>query len=306
MIEDRTNRGASGGSPLPSPPSPTTPAVRRIPEEIAYVLRCVWEHPGNRGRRLRTVLRAAGFQLRGRLLGRPTVVPIGRRSRIRAHLHVHGSSKAVYGNPPDWPEMEVWRRALRPGDLFVDVGANVGVYTLLAAELGAEVVALEPDPAAFRRLRDNLDLNRYQVTARAVAAGERSGRLGFTTGLDLSNRLVMDGSSATTVPVVTVDSLVGERTVAGLKIDVEGAERLVLEGCRRALEEHRIRLVQIEWNDCSERLLGEDRRPVLSLLEGCGYELLRPRSDAELVPVADPPYGPDVFARPRRYGRAAR
>lgn len=281
-------------------PSPAAPAPTRIPRQLAYVVRGVWDHPGNRGRRLRALGNAVRFQARGRLLGRPTEVPLGERSRILAHLHVYGSSKAVYGNPPDWPEMEVWRRVLRPGDLFVDVGANIGAYTVLAAELGAEVVALEPGTEALEHLRENVALNGYPVTVMAAAAGERPGRSAFTSDRDMGNRLVPGGDDGdgATVPVVTIDSIVGDRRVAGLKVDVEGAERLVLEGARQALADRRIDLLQIEWNDCSERFFGEGRGPVARLLGSCGYELLRPTPDAELVPVERPALGADVFARP--------
>lgn len=288
----------------PRAPSPAAPAPARIPRQLAYVVRSVWGHPGNRGRRLRALGNAVRFQLRGRLFGRPTEVPLGERSRILAHLHVYGSSKAVYGNPPDWPEMEVWRRVLRAGDLFVDVGANIGAYSVLAAELGAEVVALEPGPEALDHLRANVARNGYPVRVLAAAAGERPGRSAFTSDRDMGNRLVRgeDAGAGVTVPVVTIDSLVGDRRVAGLKVDVEGAERLVLEGARRALAERRIDLLQIEWNDCSERFFGEGREPVARLLRSLGYELLRPTPGVQLVPVDRPALGADVFARPRRGG----
>lgn len=294
-----------GTSSMPAgAPSPAAPARTRIPRQLAYVVRSVWSHPGNRGRRLRTLAGAARFQLRGRLLGRPTEIRLGERSRILAHLHVYGSSKAVYGNPPDWPEMEVWRRALEPGGLFVDVGANIGAYSILAAELGADVVALEPGTEALRHLRENVALNGYPVTVMAAAAGDRPGRSPFTSDRDLANRLVPggDGGGEVTVPVVTIDSVVGDRRVAGLKIDVEGAERLVLEGAGRALRDRRIDLIQIEWNDCSERFFGEGRDRIARLLGSCGYELLRPTSEGVLVPVEEPALGADVFARPREGG----
>ena len=61
---------------------------------------------------------------------------LGERSWLWVDLHRTAASKALYANPPDVPEMLVWRRALRDGGLFVDVGANVGTYTIWAAEQG--------------------------------------------------------------------------------------------------------------------------------------------------------------------------
>jgi hypothetical protein len=79
-----------------------------------------------------------------------------------------------------------------------------------------------------------------------------------------------------------LDNVLGERFAAGVKIDVEGAERLVLEGGRLALSQHRIRVLQIEWNGMSERVLGESRVPVAELLWGYGYTFMRPHADGVL------------------------
>jgi len=98
--------------------------------------------------------------------------------------------------------------------------------------------------------------------------------------------------------VVTVDSLVGDRRVAGMKIDVEGFEIDVLRGAARALAEQRIGLIQIEWNEMSVSAIGTDRRPVAELLAGHGYRLYRPDAAGRLVEVADPGFGADVFASP--------
>jgi hypothetical protein len=86
---------------------------------------------------------------------------------------------------------------------------------------------------------------------------------------------------------------------AVVKIDVEGAERLVLEGGARALSEKRIDLLQLEWNSCSLSMLGEDRTPVAELLRDHGYELVRPIPTMQtLVAQSDMGFGRDMFARP--------
>jgi hypothetical protein len=86
--------------------------------------------------------------------------------------------------------------------------------------------------------------------------------------------------------------------VVGMKIDVEGFEIDVLQGCAHALSERRIGLIQLEWNAMSQRVLGTDRRPVADLLAQHGYQLFRPDSQACLVPITDHGFGADVFARP--------
>jgi FkbM family methyltransferase len=202
----------------------------------------------------------------------------------------------VYANPPDYLEMTTWRRVLRPGDLFIDVGANVGSYTIWAAELGAEVIALEPALDTFALLRENVALNGYRVRAIRAAAGACCGTARFTDGQDAANRL--DPAGPVETPLVTIDSIIRNRVVAGLKVDVEGFEIEVLRGCAAALSERRIRLIQLEWNAMSESAVGADRQPVAKLLAEHGYSLCRPDSYGRLAPVTNHAFGADVFACP--------
>lgn len=268
----------------------------RIVADARNVARFVWTHPANEGRRTRTLVRAINFQVRGRVLRKRTLTRIGSRSRIWAELHRTGASKAVYANPPDYPEMLVWRDNLRAGDLFIDVGANVGSYTIWAAELGAYVIALEPAIDTFALLEENVALNGYPVRTIRAAAGAIGGIARFTSGRDCVNRIDPQGSVE--AEVVTIDSIIGDRVVAGMKVDVEGFELDVLMGCKRALSQSRLRMIQLEWNTTSRQAAGTDRGPVAEFLAAHGYRLYRPRSDGALVPIVDASFGPDVFACP--------
>jgi FkbM family methyltransferase len=192
--------------------------------------------------------------------------------------------------------MIVWRQVLRPGDLFIDVGANIGSYAIWAAELGADVLALEPAEDTFGLLQENVALNGYSVTAVQAAAGSVCGSVRFTAGRDTVNRMDPEGSTETTI--VTIDSLIGDRQVAGMKVDVEGFEFEVLRGCERALSERRIQLIQLEWNTASLAAAGTDRSPVANHLAAYGYSLCRPDPDGVLLPTERPNFGADVFARP--------
>jgi FkbM family methyltransferase len=270
-------------------------AVRHVTTARA-VVRYVWGHPANAGHRPRALVRLAGYQFRARLLRRRAIAKLGEHSRIWVDLHRTGASKVMYANPPDLPEMQVWRQALGGGGLFLDVGANVGTYAIWAAECGAEVIALEPAADTFRLLQENVALNGYQVTALQAAAGAHCGTARFTAGRDAGNHL--DPGGPAEIRLVTIDSLIGGRHVAGMKVDVEGFEIDVLRGCARALSEQRIGLIQLEWNAMSDRVLGTSRRPVADLLAQHGYQLFRPDSRACLTPIIDHEFGADVFARP--------
>lgn len=260
------------------------------------VVKFVWEHPSNDGKRTRAVMRAAGYQFRARVLHRRTLARLGEKSTIWADLHRTGASRVVYANPPDHHEMLTWRNNLRPGDLFVDVGANVGSYAIWASELGAEVIALEPADDTFALLEENVRLNGYPIKTIRAAAGAAPGTARFTSGRDCVNRLDPDGVAE--IAVLTIDALIGNRIVAGMKVDVEGFEIEVLRGCEQALSEHRLRLIQLEWNATSLEAVGADRQPVADLLAKHGYGLYSAEPDGSLAMLTDLRFGPDVFARP--------
>ncbi len=235
-------------------------------------------------------------------LGREAVIPFGERSRIYARKVGDSSSRPPLARLPDWPEMAVWQAWLKPGALFVDIGANVGLYTLLAAECGSEVIAVEPVNATAAALRRNLELNgiAHGVHVEEVALLNRNGTA-MLEGED-SNRQSARWSDNGEVRATTLDEVLGQRTALGVKVDVEGNERLVLEGATRALGEHRIGLIQLEWNHTSMMALGEGRAPAARLIRRAGYALVRVGATGRNLTVMDDDEaeraGPDVFAIP--------
>jgi FkbM family methyltransferase len=232
------------------------------------------------------------------LRGRSTTVPFSDDVRIHARKGGNSSGRAVFTRLPDWPEMLVWKDWLRPGDLFVDVGANAGLYTLIAAEAGAEVIAIEPAADMVQLLTENVRLNAFeQVRIHEVAVMDNVGQVSLR-GPD-ANRRVASPTDAGETRATTLDDLVGDAHVRGMKIDVEGNERLVLEGAPQLLSEGRVDLIQLEWNETSESALGEDRDPLASLLHDAGYRLFRFTESADLVAFdlgQTPRFGRDVFA----------
>ena len=196
-------------------------------------------------------------------------MPIGHRGgRVWVALRLGPATRVLYANPPDWPQMLVWERCLHPGDLFIDAGANVGTYSILCASLGAKVIAIEPAPDTIALLRENSQLNGDILDIREQAVGSHEGSITFTVGLGDVNHVAPNGGMV--VPMTTLDAIIGTRMVAGLKIDIEGYELEALQGAARALRDHRIRVLQIEWNHLAPR------EPIARLLADNGYSLFAP------------------------------
>jgi Methyltransferase FkbM domain len=76
----------------------------------------------------------------------------------------------------------------------------------------------------------------------------------------------LDTSGVAEIAMVTLDSIIGNRMVAGIKVDVEGFEIDVLRGCEQAISDHRVSLIQLEWNSTSIEAVGTDRKPVADFL----------------------------------------
>jgi len=161
-----------------------------------------------------------------------------------------------------WRERILIRRmvdALRAGDVFLDVGANIGVVSMLvagAAGPGVVVHALEPEPNNVRALRRNIAENdMVEIVAHELALGAstESGTLHVAgeSGTGSHSLLVRDdraGSSRIPVEVVRGDAFVAtlDRTPAVVKIDVEGAELDVVQGFGETFEAADLRDVFVE------------------------------------------------------------
>ena len=215
------------------------------------LVRWVWDHPGNAGHRARGLSRLAGWQVWQVVTRRPWTVTLCGDRRLRCYPH-SAASGVLYSGLPDWTEMHFVLDYLRAGDTFVDVGANVGVYSLLASAVpGVRVVAFEPSRQAWERLVENVALNGLtaaDVEVVQAAVGEATGTVSLTIGRDATNKVVAPGDlvemngPVEQVDQVTLDAaLTASRAraaapVALVKIDVEGREADVLRGARRLLE----------------------------------------------------------------------
>jgi FkbM family methyltransferase len=174
---------------------------------------------------------------------------------------------------------------IRPGDTVVDVGGNVGIWCMTAARGCGEqgvVHVFEPQEENYGRLQENLRLNQItNVYAHRLAASDKVGEAEFfaaTVGNSGLGRLAArtgvlapDGK----VETVTLDqylSELGVRIVDFLKIDVEGAEALVLSGARRYLSDAGP-MVMFEMNPELSSAFGVRARELGDMLQACGYSI---------------------------------
>ena len=214
---------------------------------MGYVLRA----PLNRGHAASALLRVARWQLSSRLAPGDLVVPFVGDTVLIGRPSLTGMTLNVYCGLAETDEMGFALHLLRADDLFVDVGANVGVYTVLASgACGARTIACEPIGQALRDLRRNVSLNDLgeRVEIRNCAVGAAPGTVRMTDDSDTMNRVVEGAPDAggVDVPVMTLDAILDGQTPALIKIDVEGYEEKVLAGAKATLRAPSLRAVTLE------------------------------------------------------------
>lgn len=190
--------------------------------------------------------------------------------------------------------MEAFREWVKPRLAVLDVGAYTGLYSIAAAQAGAaEVIAIEPNPKAARRLRHNLRHNGVQdeVTVVEAAASLFRGRgkleIGGSEarGLSSTSKLVAgDGTE-----VITIDDLADALSVTEvglIKIDVEGHELAVLTGAAGILEEEGPVLIVEVASDSG----GDREAEVTGFLSVFGYDDGEPLDGRNRIyrPLGDP------------------
>lgn len=162
---------------------------------------------------------------------------------------------------------------LRADDLFLDVGANVGHYTLLAGVFSqARVIAIEPIPSTFERLESNIGLNswKYSVILKNIGLSNEPKELVFTHQQFTTNKVSKNGKGIR-VKVDTLDAICFSEKPRMIKIDVEGYEWFVLKGGMKTLESDEVKVIIIELNESGKNFGIEDEQ-IIDLLKTKGYK----------------------------------
>lgn len=200
-------------------------------------------HPLNRaslGSSMAALSRVLRWQLAARLLPEAAfALPFANGTSLVVTRGMVGATGNWYNGLDEPEEMGFLLHVLQPGDQFIDIGANIGSFSVLAASVeGVKTIAFEPVPDTFQRLARNIAFNQLaeRIDVRQQGVSDAPGVLQFTTSLDSMNYVVPDrapGSDDTVaVDVVRLDDVVSPNGPGKMafKIDVEGFEMSVLNG----------------------------------------------------------------------------
>ncbi len=184
--------------------------------------------------------RVWAWQAWRRTVGRPITIRCAEGSLLHAPSWSRVAAVLVGTGLTEHDDAIFTLDLLRPGDLYVDVGANIGFYAVLAGRRGARVEAFEPSPQAGLACERSVALNGLEgsVTIHRTACGATTGLARFTTGLDIANHVVAGDEPGIDVQMSTLDrELAGlEAPLSMFKVDAEGHDLDVLRGALEAVE----------------------------------------------------------------------
>jgi FkbM family methyltransferase len=213
------------------------------------------------------------------------------------YLDQDDSMGLALGGGYETEETNLVLNLVRPGQVVLDIGANIGYYTLIFARLvgpTGHVIAFEPDPASFALLQRNIDENKYgNVTACPLAVSNVNAILTLYRDRfnNLDHRLTNPGRGGTALKVeaVRLDDFLPshfDRPIDLIKMDIQGSEGLALDGMRSTLARDGGPLLLTEYWPLGLDQSGTGAEQFLRELEQAGYRLFDIMSEQGLSKAA--------------------
>jgi FkbM family methyltransferase len=258
---------------------------------VAERLRALRQRPDFQRSPSTALFRRLVWRLRWKLTKEPW--PLTLDEDLKIHVPCCGAGALIFYQGYSEPETARFiLNFLRPGMVFFDVGAHIGEYALLAShavQSSGEVHAFEPQPDTFAHLTNNVELNDLRnVSLNDCAVSDRNGEVDFTVRSEPSLSSMVGATEppkkeaagrTIKVPTRRLDDYCRERGCWPdlMKIDVEGAELLVLQGAKELLAAPpgRAPCLVLEYGADNYSRFGYDFHDIVSVLGQAGYRIFR-------------------------------
>ena len=239
--------------------------------------------------------------------------------KFSCHVGEHMGSQIYWRGEYSGAQLAILKDLLRPGSVFIDLGANQGEFSIYAAHLvgkTGQVFSFEPDPRMRLRLNENVSLNQFsQVTIEPYAVSDKPGALDLytpvkayedgTQNAGLPSLYAREGVNAAfaSVEVTTLDTWKETRGICHvdvIKLDIEGAELPALRGGENLICRCRPALL-IELNEATSQAAGYSMQEIIEWLQGHDYHIFVIEDDDPLSPLAMERLCPfqNILAKPR-------
>lgn len=205
---------------------------------------------------------------------RTTVLPGGGKVRCDVGIPYEGM---VWLDSEEQEDLNILHSLLKEGEAFIDCGANIGIWSLVAASavgMKGKIISFEPNPVTYGKFIDNINLNNLAgvIHPHCLAVGSHRKKIGLTNETEHNNCRITSqiGENSIDVTVVTLNDMIDKMPIAGMKIDVEGDEFEVVQGAVDILKTSKPWLC-IEFNTVIWKLNRLGDWPVHKYLSELGY-----------------------------------
>jgi len=251
---------------------------------LSITLKHITSHPLTQNQKISAIFRYFKWQFQSRLDKGIHIVPFVAHTKLAAQSGMTGATGNIYTGLLEFNDMGFLLHFLRntesreekKGDYFMDIGANIGSYTVLAAGvIGTQTTSIEPIPITYQKLQKNIQLNNLanKVTALNIGLGSEKGVLQFTKSLDTVNHVATEDTpqdQRIDVPIEKVDDVATKISIL-VKIDVEGFETEVINGGETIFSSPLQKAIIIELNGSGDRY-GYDEAKIHQKVENWGYK----------------------------------
>jgi FkbM family methyltransferase len=239
------------------------------------IIKFIIKHPLNQNKKIRSLFRFASWQILSRFFIRKKIFKWIDQSLLIAHQGEVSITGNLYVGLLELNDMGFLLHFLKQKDVFVDVGANSGAYTVLASKvIGSKSISIEPIEKSYKRIEEHLKINKieYLVNLQNCGIGKEEGELLFTNNNDSTNHVVYENYDKITslCKIKTLNSLLKKNNSYVVKIDTEGFEYNVLKGADKILSKGNIAAIIIELNS-SGKTYGSTNNDVHNQLLSYGY-----------------------------------
>ena len=223
-------------------------------KSLMQLLKFVLLHPLNKKKKLATLMRVIKWQLVSRVFEYPIALPFVNQTFLLTTKGMESATANYYCGLQEYEEMSFVIHFLEENDLFIDVGANIGAYSILANSCckNIKTIAFEPIPSTFEFLIKNIRFNNLNIDAKNIGLSDKKGSLCFTTNLSSCNHVLSKGeknSSNIDVKVDRLDNILTSQIPQLIKIDVEGYEFKVISGMGKILDNPKLLAIILELNN---------------------------------------------------------
>ena len=228
-------------------------------KKLLRPFRFILSHPLTKNNKILGVFNFLMWQIKSRINKNEQIVTWLEGLKLNIKKGMHGATGCIYVGLPEFEDMSFVLHFLKKDDLFLDIGANVGVYSLLASGIKqAKTIAFEPVPLTYNYLKKNITINQLNelITPLNIGLADKNGKLYFTSDGDTTNHVTTSkNNNSIEVEVKTLDNITENiiTTDTLIKMDVEGFEIKVLEGASNILQNPFLFALIVELNGCGKR-----------------------------------------------------